>query len=115
MPPAPQVEGSHLGQQQVADDEVGEAPEDVPERGGTALHPADARRGFGTGAPRSPLPARQQRQADAENQLDDVRYLVVARGFEPVVYEEVESAAKARPVLERMLADVRAGRAEAPR
>lgn len=42
-----------------------------------------------------------------------MQQLVLARGFEPVVYEEVESAAKARPVLERMLADVRAGRVQA--
>ncbi len=49
----------------------------------------------------------------AENQLADVRRLVEARGFEPVVYEEVESAAKARPVLDRMLTDVRAGRVQA--
>jgi hypothetical protein len=42
-----------------------------------------------------------------------VRQLAAARGFEPVIYEEVESAAKARPVLDRMLADVRAGRVHA--
>jgi DNA invertase Pin-like site-specific DNA recombinase len=47
------------------------------------------------------------------NQLDDVRQLAIARGFEPVVYEEVESAAKARPVFDRMMADVRAGRVQA--
>ena len=41
-----------------------------------------------------------------------MRRLAEARGFEPVVYEEVESAAKARPVLDRMLADVRAGRVQ---
>jgi DNA invertase Pin-like site-specific DNA recombinase len=49
----------------------------------------------------------------AENQLAEVQQLVAARGFEPVIYEEVESAAKARPVLDRMLADVRAGRVHA--
>ena len=49
----------------------------------------------------------------AENQVADVRQLAVARGFEPVIYEEVESAAKARPVMEQMLADVRAGRVQA--
>jgi DNA invertase Pin-like site-specific DNA recombinase len=49
----------------------------------------------------------------AENQLAEVRQLAVARGYEPVVYEEVESAAKARPVLDSMLADVRAGRLQA--
>src|SRR5512138_778407 len=49
----------------------------------------------------------------AENQLVEVRQLALARGYEPVVYEEVESAAKVRPVLDRMLADVRAGRVHA--
>jgi putative DNA-invertase from lambdoid prophage Rac len=49
----------------------------------------------------------------SENQVAEVRQLAVARGFEPVIYEEVESAAKARPVLDRMLADVRAGRVQA--
>lgn len=47
------------------------------------------------------------------NQAADVRQLALARGYEPVLYEEVESAAKARPVLDRMLADVRAGRVQA--
>jgi DNA invertase Pin-like site-specific DNA recombinase len=49
----------------------------------------------------------------ADNQLEDVRRMAAARGYEPVVYEEIESAVKARPVLERMLADVRAGRVQA--
>jgi hypothetical protein len=49
----------------------------------------------------------------AENQFTEVRQLAVSRGFEPVVYEEVERAAKARPVLDRLLADVRAGRVQA--
>jgi putative DNA-invertase from lambdoid prophage Rac len=49
----------------------------------------------------------------SENQVGEVRQLAVARGFEPVIYEEVESAAKARPVLDQMLADVRAGRVHA--
>jgi DNA invertase Pin-like site-specific DNA recombinase len=49
----------------------------------------------------------------ADNQVEDVRRLALARGYEPVVYEEVESAAKSRPVLDRMLADVRAGRVQA--
>lgn len=49
----------------------------------------------------------------AENQVAEVRQLALARGFEPVIYEEVESAAKVRPVLDRMLADVRAGRVQA--
>jgi len=48
-----------------------------------------------------------------ENQVGEVTRLAIARGYEPVVYEEVESAAKARPVLDRMLADVRAGRVQA--
>jgi DNA invertase Pin-like site-specific DNA recombinase len=49
----------------------------------------------------------------AENQVEDVKRLVTARGYEPVVYEEVESAAKARPVFEKLLNDVRAGRVHA--
>jgi DNA invertase Pin-like site-specific DNA recombinase len=49
----------------------------------------------------------------ADNQVAEVRQMVLARGYEPVVYEEVESAAKARPVLDRMMADVRAGRVQA--
>jgi DNA invertase Pin-like site-specific DNA recombinase len=48
-----------------------------------------------------------------DNQVAEVQQLAVARGFEPVLYEEVESAAKARPVLDRMFADVRAGRVQA--
>jgi putative DNA-invertase from lambdoid prophage Rac len=48
-----------------------------------------------------------------QNQLAEAQQLAVARGYEPVIYEEVESAAKARPVLERMLAEVRAGRVQA--
>jgi DNA invertase Pin-like site-specific DNA recombinase len=47
------------------------------------------------------------------NQEAEVRRLAVARGYVAVVYEETESAAKARPVLEGMLADVRAGRVQA--
>lgn len=49
----------------------------------------------------------------AENQVAELRQLAAARGFEPVIYEEVESAAKARPVLDRMLADARAGKVRA--
>src|SRR6266568_7269444 len=49
----------------------------------------------------------------ADNQLAEVTQLAVARGYESVVYEEVESAAKVRPVLDKMLADVRAGRVQA--
>jgi putative DNA-invertase from lambdoid prophage Rac len=45
-----------------------------------------------------------------ENQRADLDRLVRARGYEPIVYEEIESAAKVRPVLDRLLADARAGR-----
>jgi len=48
-----------------------------------------------------------------ENQLAELCQLAAARGFEAVLYEEVESAAKARPVLDRMLTDARAGRVRA--
>jgi DNA invertase Pin-like site-specific DNA recombinase len=49
----------------------------------------------------------------AENQVEDVKRLVTARGYEPVIYEEVESAAKARPVFDAMMNDVRAARVQA--
>lgn len=39
-----------------------------------------------------------------ENQRGELLQLAHARGFEPVVYDEVESAAKARPVFDRMIA-----------
>lgn len=48
-----------------------------------------------------------------ENQITELRQLAVARGFAPAIYEEVESATKARPVMDRMLADARAGRVRA--
>jgi DNA invertase Pin-like site-specific DNA recombinase len=48
-----------------------------------------------------------------ENQVAEVRGLVHARGYEPVIYQEVESAAKARPVFDRMIADARAARVHA--
>jgi DNA invertase Pin-like site-specific DNA recombinase len=48
-----------------------------------------------------------------QNQLADLERLAQARGYEVTVYEEVESAAKARPVLDRLLADARAGRVQA--
>jgi putative DNA-invertase from lambdoid prophage Rac len=48
-----------------------------------------------------------------QNQLADLDRLVRARGYEPAIYDEVESAAKARPVLDRLLADARAGRVHA--
>lgn len=49
----------------------------------------------------------------ADNQKAEVLQLARARGYEPVIYEEVESAAKARPVLDRVMTDVRAGRVQA--
>jgi DNA invertase Pin-like site-specific DNA recombinase len=49
----------------------------------------------------------------AENQLAEARQLAVARGYEPVVYEEVESAVKVRPVFDQMVSDIRAGRLHA--
>jgi DNA invertase Pin-like site-specific DNA recombinase len=49
----------------------------------------------------------------AGNQVEEVTRLVLSRGYEPVVYEEVESAAKARPVFDAMMNDVRAGRVQA--
>jgi DNA invertase Pin-like site-specific DNA recombinase len=48
-----------------------------------------------------------------ENQRAEVERMARARGYEPVLYEEVESAAKARPVFDRMLSDARAGRVQA--
>lgn len=43
------------------------------------------------------------------NQLGDLQRLAAARGWSPVVYTEVESAAKRRPVLERLMDDCRRG------
>lgn len=48
-----------------------------------------------------------------ESQRADVERMAAARGFEPVAYEEVESAAKARPVLDRLMADARTGKVQA--
>lgn len=48
-----------------------------------------------------------------ENQREELEQLAEARGYEPQAYVETESAAKARPVLERMLEDARAGRVRA--
>jgi len=45
-----------------------------------------------------------------ENQLPDLVQLAQRRGWEPVEYREQGSAAKARPVLDRLMADARAGR-----
>jgi putative DNA-invertase from lambdoid prophage Rac len=52
-------------------------------------------------------------RSTVENQRAAVEQLALARGFEPLVYEEVESAVKARPVFERMMQDARAGRVQA--
>src|SRR5512137_2557985 len=52
-------------------------------------------------------------RSTVENQRIAVEQMAVSRGFEAAVYEEVESAVKHRPVLERMLADARAGRIQA--
>ncbi len=48
-----------------------------------------------------------------ENQIADVRRLAEARGYAPRLYEETESAAKERPILDGMLADVRSGKVAA--
>ncbi len=48
-----------------------------------------------------------------ENQVPDLLRLASTRGFEAVLYEEQESAAKARPVFARVLDDARAGRVRA--
>lgn len=49
-----------------------------------------------------------------ENQRDEVERLARARGFESLHwYEEQESAAKRRPVLERLMNDARRGQQEA--
>lgn len=47
------------------------------------------------------------------NQILDLQRLVQARGYTPIVFEEIESAAKARPILDRLLADARAGKVQA--
>lgn len=43
------------------------------------------------------------------NQLGDLRRLAESRGWEPVVYEETESAVKKRPVFDRLMADAHRG------
>jgi DNA invertase Pin-like site-specific DNA recombinase len=48
-----------------------------------------------------------------ENQLADLRRMVEARGYEPLIYEEVESAAKARRIYDGMMAAVRMGEVSA--
>jgi DNA invertase Pin-like site-specific DNA recombinase len=47
------------------------------------------------------------------NQLADLQRLAAARGWTSVVYEETESAAKRRPVLERLMDDARRGQVSA--
>ena len=42
-----------------------------------------------------------------------VEELARARGYEPIVYEQSESAAKTRPVLDQLLDDVRVGKRQA--
>jgi DNA invertase Pin-like site-specific DNA recombinase len=48
-----------------------------------------------------------------ENQRTEVEQLARARGYEPIFYEETESAAKRRPVFDHLLADARAGKVQA--
>lgn len=48
-----------------------------------------------------------------ENQRAEVERLARARGLEPVFFEEVESAARRRPVFEHVLSEARAGRVSA--
>lgn len=48
-----------------------------------------------------------------QNQLADLQRLASARNLCVTVYEEVESAAKKRPVLDQMLGDCRAGKVQA--
>lgn len=45
-----------------------------------------------------------------ENQLPDLLQLAHRRGWQPVEYRETGSAAKARPVLDQLMVDARAGR-----
>lgn len=45
-----------------------------------------------------------------ENQAPELHQLATRRGWEAVEYREQGSAAKARPVLDRLMADARAGR-----
>ena len=48
-----------------------------------------------------------------ENQREEVERLARARGFEPVLFEETESAVRRRPVFDRMMSEVRVGRLQA--
>lgn len=47
---------------------------------------------------------------DEENQAPELHQLARRRGWDPIEYRERASAAKARPVLDRLMADARAGR-----
>jgi DNA invertase Pin-like site-specific DNA recombinase len=49
-------------------------------------------------------------EQDEENQVPELDRLALRRGWERVQYREQGSAAKARPVLDRLMADARAGR-----
>lgn len=48
-----------------------------------------------------------------QNQVFEVQQLALARGFEGVVFEEVESALRRRPVFDGLMAEARAGRVQA--
>lgn len=50
---------------------------------------------------------------DLESQRAEVEELARARGFEPEWFEETESAAKARPVFDRMMSEARRGHVKA--
>jgi len=61
-------------------------------------------------APRAALYIRvSSDKQTAKNQVAELRQLAHGRGYAPIVYEEIESAAKVRPAFNRMLADGRAG------
>lgn len=47
-----------------------------------------------------------------ENQLSALQQIALARGLECVVYDETESAVKARPVLAQLLEDARTGKVD---
>lgn len=52
-------------------------------------------------------------QQTTANQLGELQQLAAARGYSTAVYEETESAAKRRPVLERLMDDARRGKVRA--
>ncbi len=74
------------------------------------MHPDDSKPAAGRAAVYIRVSTADQ---SVENQRGAVEQLARARGYDPVFYEEVESAAKKRPVLDRMIQDVRAGRVAA--